>query len=112
MSKNKNNTFRYTVGDKVFPTLLTKEVFRDVDKYVPELLLGRVKYKDVLDGIIKRVSNSLPPKEANTIFEINGGKETIGTYLEHLSKLGQYSNGLTKVNEEVIEMYFTYKRSA
>ena len=111
MSKNKNGTFSFKdVNGVEQPSLLMREVFKDIESNCPELLLGRVNYKDVVDSSIERVRRMLPPKDAELIFDVNKGAKTVGTWFEHLSKLGQYDNGLKKRNEEVIDMYIIYKK--
>ena len=110
MSKNKNGTFKFLKDGKEYPTLLTKAIFRDVEKNIPELLLGRLNHNEVYEGVVERVSSMLYPEDAKTIFEVNGGKNTVKTYLQHLSNLGEYDNGLSNANEGVIDMYLTYKK--
>ena len=108
-TRNPKGTFSFIKGDKPYPTLLTKEIFRDIETYTPEILVGElsVNTDDIVEGVVRRVSKMLYKP---SLIESDNGRKTIKTYIQHLANLGQYQNGLNDRNNEVLDMYLTYRR--
>ena len=109
--RNPKGTFSFKNEDGVpTPTLLMREIFRDIENNEPEVFVKpeAVDANEAADRIVSRVSKKLYDP---SILNSDNSKGTIKTYLQHLSNLNLYENGMRGRNNTVRNMYLLYRKN-
>ena len=109
--RNAKGTFSFKNEDGVTaPTLLMREIFRDIENNEPEVFVKPdvVVDNEAVDRIVSRVSKKLYNP---SVISSDNSKSTIKNYIGHLKNLNLYENGLRGRNSVVRDMYIIYRKN-